>query len=89
MKVLWELPTENRECVHHYRICHRVLLESSERCIETENTSVVITDLEPCATYRIKVNAVTALGMYSIDAIEESITEFESKYHPSLKSINN
>ena len=87
MKVSWELPTENRECVHHYRICYEPLnlfnlggRNIPERCIETQNTSIVITDLEPCATYRIKVNAVTALGSYSIDSIEEAFTEFESMY---------
>ena len=87
MKVSWELPTENRECVHHYRICYEPLnlfnlggRNIPERCIETQNTSIVITDLEPCATYRIKVNAVTALGSYSIDTIEEAFTEFESMY---------
>ena len=87
MTVLWELPTENRECVHHYRVCYKLLnlfkwvSEVPEICIETSNTSVIITELEPCATFRIRVSAVTELGEYSIDSVEQETTEFAGTCH--------
>ena len=86
MNISWQLPADNRECVHHYRICYKPLdlyygvQKVDEKCIETFNTSITITDLEPCATFRIRASAVTALGSYSIESIKEEITEFESKY---------
>ena len=85
MNISWQLPADNRECVHHYRICYKPLdlyygvEKVAEKCIETFDTSITITDLEPCAKFRIRVSAVTALGSYSIESIKEDTTEFESK----------
>ena len=85
MDISWQLPADNRECVHHYRVCYKPLdlyygvQKVAEKCIEAFNTSITITDLEPCAKFRIRVSAVTALGSYSIESIKEDTTEFESK----------
>ena len=91
MNISWQLSADNRECVHHYRICYKPLdlyygvQKVAEKCIETFDTSITITDLEPCAKFRIRVSAVTALGSYSIESIKEDTTEYESKCVNVLK----
>lgn len=78
--ISWSLPTENKFCVDHYRVCYKLAstfkgLQFAETCTITTDVAQTITNLEPCARYKIRVAAITAAGLYSIDALVEAHTQ--------------
>ena len=90
IEIEWYPPVSIKECVHHYRLCYKIDVSDvrentfDEICLETEhvnNTAAVqnfnLTNLEPCASYRIRIAAVTPLGQYSVDVRHTERTENE------------
>ena len=90
--ISWSLPTENKFCVDHYRVCYKLAstfkgLQFAETCTITTDVAQTITNLEPCARYKIRVAAITAAGLYSIDALVEAHTQNAGK-RKSLASFS-
>ena len=84
LTIEWQIPVQHSLCVHHYRICYKINddsidISTPELCDETSNTTYIMSDLEPCATYRIRVSAVTPLGVHSLDTIHHDTTEYDRK----------
>lgn len=80
----WSPPTHNRECVDHYRVCHRLLpAREAEECQVTETVNQTETavpvehtvdGLQPCANYHFSVKAVTPNGRFSKISIIDKYT---------------
>ncbi len=90
MTIGWNPPIANKECVHHYRVCYlllpsdQVVEKNDEVCAQTppvldfdEPLEYNLTDLEPCAKYRISVTAITGGGIESDTVFHEDSAELE------------
>ena len=99
IEIEWYPPVSIKECVHHYRLCYKIDVSDvrkentfDEICLETEHvndTAAVqnfnLTNLEPCASYRIRIAAVTPLGQYSVDVRHTERTKNEGSTNLLLK----
>ena len=88
----WDPPLANKECVHHYTVCHmlipgmhiayttawdEVCQQTAEVTDPSASLSFNLTDLEPCAKYRISITAVTPKGKQSLTIFYEDSAELE------------
>ncbi len=79
----WQPNSFNKECVHKYKVCHRLLpdslqskTESEEECdytpVVTDYTATleyVVPNLKPCGRYRFGITAVTLIEEYESNTV--------------------
>ena len=62
MKLCWEAPNENVECVSHYEVHYRRRWKKWVEPIKAENTSLVVCGLSTDTKYWFRVRAVSSDG---------------------------
>ena len=74
----WTRPGLHDSCLSHYRVCYHILptrgVNQDDKCVTSSTTSLVLTDLDPCRRYQLKLSAMTAGGLASKSVLLEAGT---------------